>query len=44
VQDEPLQRLTALGDDEQAARLAPCYEGLLDGTAPSDELLGVRVE
>jgi len=43
VQDDPLERLPALGDDKQPQRRTLGSEGLLDRPAPSDELF-VRSE
>ncbi len=42
MEDEPLERLAALGDDEQAARRTVGDERLLDGPAAGDELFVVR--
>ena len=44
VQDEPLERLTALRDDEQPMGRSACDEGLLDRAPAGDELLVVRQE
>jgi hypothetical protein len=44
VQDEPLERLTALRDDEQPMGRSTCDEGLLDRAPAGDELLVVGQE
>ena len=44
MEDELLERLTALRHDEQAASLAVGDERLLDGPAAGDELLGLEID
>ena len=44
MEDELLERLTALRHDEQAAGLAAGDERLLDGPAAGDELLGLEID
>jgi hypothetical protein len=44
VQDQALERLSAGGNDEQAARRPAGDEGLLDGSAAGDELLALGEE